>query len=105
MGSPEVWLLLALAAAATYASRLFGVILAGRVAASGPLLDWVACVAYGLLAGLVSRMLLLPIGPLAATEWPERVAGVTAALIVFFLTRRNVLLGVLAGTGLLALLA
>jgi branched-subunit amino acid transport protein len=105
MGEPEVWLLMTLAAAATYASRLLGLLLAGRVAASGPLLDWIACVAYALLAGLVSRMLLLPIGPLAATEWTERVAGVAVALAVYFLTRRNVLLGVLAGTGLLALLA
>lgn len=105
MDSAQVWPLLLLAAGVTYASRLLGVVLAGRVAASGPLLQWVACVAYALLAGLVARMLLLPIGPLAATTWPDRVAGVAAALVVFFLTRRNVLLGVLAGTGLLALLA
>ncbi len=105
MDSGQVWTLLVLAAAATYASRLLGVVLAGRIAASGPLLEWVACVAYALLAGLVSRMLLMPIGPLTVTEWPERVVAVVAALAVFFVTRRNVLLGVLAGTGLLALLA
>ncbi len=105
MGEPEVWLLLIAAAVVTYASRLLGVIFAGRLAATGPLLDWVACVAYALLAGLVARMLLIPIGPLAATTMPERLAGVAAALLVFFLVRRNVLLGVLAGTATLALLA
>lgn len=105
MGSLEVWGLLVLAALVTYASRLMGVLLAGRMAAASPLLDWIACVAYALLAGLVSRMLLLPIGPLTQTEWLERVTAVAVALLVFFLFRRNVLLGVLAGTGVLALLA
>lgn len=105
MDSPEVWGLLLLAAAVTYSSRLLGVIFAGRVAAAGGLLDWVACVAYALLAGLVSRMLILPIGPLAHTGAAERIGAVVVALAVFFLTRRNVLAGVAAGTVALALLA
>lgn len=101
----EIWLLIALAAVVTYASRLAGVVFVGRVAASGPMLQWVACTAYALLAGLVARMLLLPIGPLAAAGPAARIAGVAAALAVWLLFRRNILLGVLAGTVTLALLA
>lgn len=101
----EVWLVIFLAAAVTYASRLGGVIFAGKVAAGGALLHWVACVAYALLAGLVSRMLLLPIGQLAHTAPAARVAGVAIALAVWLLFKRNVLLGVLAGVVTLALLA
>lgn len=101
----DVWLLIVLATAATYASRLAGVIFVGRVAASGPVLQWVACVAYALLAGLVSRMLLLPIGPLALTTPSARIAGVAAAVAVWLAFKRNVLLGVVAGTATLALLA
>lgn len=103
MASAETWVMLLLAAAVTYASRFLGVIFSGRLAAAAPLLDWVACVAYALLAGLVSRMLLLPVGPLAQTTMPERLGGIAAGLAVYLLTRRNVLLGVLAGTSALAL--
>lgn len=101
----EVWLVIALAAVVTYASRLAGVIFVGKLAAGGGLLDWVACVAYALLAGLVSRMLLLPIGQLAHTTPAARIAGVAVALAVWLLFKRNVLLGVLAGVVTLVLLA
>lgn len=101
----EIWLLIGLAAVATFASRAVGVVLAGRVAAADRLLQWVVCVAYALLAGLVSRMLVQPIGPLAQTTSLARLAGVVAGLVVWWLFRRNVLLGVLAGTVTLAVLA
>jgi branched-subunit amino acid transport protein len=101
----ELWLLIALSAVVTFASRLVGVVLIGRVATAERLLQWVVCVAYALLAGLVSRMLVQPIGPLAHTEPLVRLAGVAAGLVVWLVFRRNVLLGVLAGTATLAWLA
>lgn len=99
----DLWILIALAAVVTFSSRVLGVILAGRVASAEVLLQWVVCVAYALLAGLVSRMLVLPIGPLAHTTPAARLAGVVVGLGAWWLFRRNVLLGVLAGTVTLAM--
>jgi len=101
----EVWLLIGLGAVVTFASRMVGVLLAGRVAAAESLLRWVVCVAYALLAGLVSRMMVQPIGPLAHTAPLDRLIGVIMGLAVWWLFRRNVLLGVLAGTVTLAVLS
>jgi branched-subunit amino acid transport protein len=105
MADATPWLMLLGAALATYLWRALGVYLAGRVGEGGALLDWVGCVAYAILAGLIARMILLPAGPLAATSLADRAGATALGLAVFLLSRRNVLLGVTAGAGALMLLA
>ena len=68
-------------------------------------LEWIGCVAYALLAGLIARMIVLPIGPLAETALAARLAAAVVALAIFFLLRRSVILGVAAGAGALVLLS
>lgn len=90
------WSVLA-AALATYVWRGLGTALSGRIDPAGPMFEWVGCVAYALLAGLVARMIVLPIGPLQETGLGVRLAATAVALAVFFAARRNLLLGVSAG--------
>jgi branched-subunit amino acid transport protein len=62
-------------------------------------------VAYAIIAGVVSRMLVMPTGALAETSALERALGSAAALGAYFwLTRRNLLVGVAAGAAALWLL-
>lgn len=98
------WILLGLAAIVTYAWRGVGVALSGRIDPNGAAIRWVGSVAYALLAGLIARMIVLPQGPLQETAMTDRVAAAAIALVIFFLTRRNILLGVAAGAGVLILL-
>lgn len=101
-----IWPFVAMAAAAavTYFWRALGVALSGRIDTESPLFDWVACVAYALLAGLIARMIILPVGPLAETPTADRIGAAVIALAIFFLTRRNIALGVLAGSGAMILM-
>ena len=89
----------------TYAWRGLGVALSGRIDPHGAVFEWVACVAYALLAGLIARMIVLPVGPLAETPMGARVAAAIIALAIFFALRRNIGLGVAAGAGALLLLS
>ncbi len=94
----ELWLILAVCAAATYAWRGLGVLISGRLDAESEVFAWVSCVAYAIIAGLVARMLLLPTGALAEASLLERAGGSAAALVGYFwLTRRNLFAGVAAG--------
>jgi branched-subunit amino acid transport protein len=93
----ETWLMLLTAALATYAWRFIGVLLSGRIDPEGPLFRWISAVAYALLAGLIARMILLPVGPLAGTGPGARLGGAAAALAAFFLFRRSLFAGVVAG--------
>lgn len=88
----------------TYAWRALGVFLAGRIPAESAIFDWIACVAYALLAGLITRMIVLPLGPLAETALSHRVSAAVIALAIFFVTRHNLLFGVGAGAAALVLL-
>ncbi|HEX9791650.1 MAG TPA: AzlD domain-containing protein [Kiloniellales bacterium] len=90
-------------AAATYVWRALGVALSGRIDPEGAVFQWVACVAYALLAALVVRMIVLPTGPLAQTPMTDRVGMASLAFAVFMASRRSMLLGVGVGAGGLVL--
>lgn len=84
-------------AAATYVWRALGVALSGRIDPEGPVFDWVACIAYALLAALIARMILLPSGPLADSALIERIAATAIAVAAYWRLRHSVMLGVAAG--------
>ena len=50
-----------------------------------------------MLAGLIARMLLLPVGVLEATSMTHRLAALAVAFAVFFVVGRRLLLSVSAG--------
>lgn len=98
------WIALALGIVATYFWRGLGVALARRIKAEGALIDWVGCVAYALLAGLIARMIILPVGPIAEIPLSERGIAVACGIAAYFLARKNILVGVLVGTAAIAVL-
>lgn len=101
----ELWLLLAICSLATYLWRGSGVLLSAGIDPRGEAFTWIACVAYAIIAGVVSRMLVMPTGALAETTALERALGSAAALGAYYwLTRRNLLVGVAAGAAALWLL-
>ncbi|QQP91828.1 AzlD domain-containing protein [Skermanella sp. TT6] len=103
MADAWIFVVLLVGAAATYVWRALGVALSGRINPGGPVFEWVGCVAYALLAGLIARMIILPVGPLQETDLGSRLLSAAIALAVFFIMRKSIFFGVTAGT--LALIA
>lgn len=101
----ELWLLLLLAVAATYLWRGLGVALSARIDPQGATFQWVSCVSHAMLAGLIARMIVLPLGGLAVTPLVDRLAALVLGFAVYFLARRNTLAAVAAGTLLFMALA
>lgn len=94
----ELWTLLAACGAATYLWRGPSVLLSAGMDPRSEAFTWVSCVAYAIIAGLVSRMLLMPTGALAETTLMERALGCAAGVVAYFwLTRRNLFVGVAVG--------
>jgi branched-subunit amino acid transport protein len=94
----DLWLLLAACAAATYLWRGPGVLLSAGIDPRSRGFTWIACVAYAIIAGVVSRMLVMPAGELADITLGERAIGSAAALATYFwMTKRNLFAGTLAG--------
>jgi len=97
----ELWLLVLAASLATYVWRGFGVVLSGRIAAESELFKWVGAVAYAMIAGLVSRIVVMPSGMLAETHLLERAAACALALVAYHVARRNLLVGVSVGVAVI----
>ena len=97
----ELSLLVLASALATYLWRGLGVLLSGRIAVAGELFSWIACVAYAMVAGLVARILVMPTGMIAETVLVDRLIACVLALVAYHLSRRNLLIGVSVGVGII----
>jgi branched-subunit amino acid transport protein len=95
--SADLWAGVLLCALATYGWRGLGVLLSGRLNPGGALFQWVSCVAYALVAGLIARIIVMPSGLLAQTALADRLLTCVVALLAYRLARRNMFAGLLAG--------
>lgn len=100
----DPWLILPAAILVSFAWRAIGVAVSGRMDPDSALFEWVRCVAFALLAGLVSRMLIFPGGVLAESELVHRLVAMAVAFVVYYLVRRSLLLGLGAGIGVFVVL-
>lgn len=98
----RLWAVVVLSGLATYVWRALAVAIAGKVSPASETFRLFACIAYAMLAGLIARMVIIPEGVLEETPLPYRLAGIAAAIAVFFLFRRNLPLGVVAGFSVFA---
>ncbi|MCC6983404.1 MAG: AzlD domain-containing protein [Bauldia sp.] len=97
---PLLFILLA-GALPTQIFRWLGVVLAGRIRDDSEALIWVRAVATALVAGVIAQLVLDPSGALAETQLWVRVGAMIVGFAAFYLTRRQVLVGVLAGAATL----
>jgi len=99
----ELWLLVIVCGLTTYLWRGLGVLLSGRIRPDGDIFNWLACVAYAMVAGLIMRIIVLPTGMLASSLLSHRLIACCLGLAAFYACRRNLLVAV--GVGALALAA
>jgi branched-subunit amino acid transport protein len=105
MAEPSsIWPALVAAALVTYFWRALGVMVSGRLDPNGPVFEWIGCVAYALLAGLTVRMIVLPIGPLQATDLGCRLVATAAAIVALRLSGNSIPVGVITGVAVLVVL-
>jgi len=93
----ELALLVVACGLGTYLWRGIGLLISGRVRVDSEFFVWAGCVAYAMIAGLTMRIMLLPGGTLAQTATWQRLAACGIALVVYFVFRRNLFIGIAAG--------
>jgi hypothetical protein len=87
--------------AATAMWRLAGVVLSGGIAEDGWAIALAKAVSTALVAGLISRIVVFPPGALADVSLLVRLGAFGIGVAVFFLARRHMGAGILAGTAAL----
>jgi branched-subunit amino acid transport protein len=77
--------------------RMLGLMVGGEIDEGSELLVWVRAVATAILAGVIAQILVQPPGALASVPGSLRYGAVAAGFVVFLVTRRSTLAGVLCG--------
>jgi branched-subunit amino acid transport protein len=92
------FLVLVLCVLGTYVWRAIGTAIAARIHPDSPWNQWFACVAYGLLAALIARILVMPVGVLEQAPMFDRLLPMAVGFVLFFALGRHLLAGTLGAT-------
>lgn len=82
--------------------RWVGVRLSRDLSVDSEIFRWVRAVSTAMVAGLVARLLVFPIGQLETVPLEVRVLAFAFGIAVFLFTQRNLAIGVIAGAAFLA---
>jgi len=102
--SSNIILVILVTSLATYMSRFLGVVSSEKINETSKIFKWFNCVAYSTLAALIARMIIFPAGILQESELLLRLAVVAISLIIYILSRKNLVYPTISSAILLALL-
>ena len=74
---------------ATYLSRFLGVVSAKKIKETSKMFRWFNCLAYSTLAALIARIVIFPSGSLSEIDYLIRFIVVILSVVVFYLTKKN----------------
>ncbi len=89
---------------ATYLSRFLGVVSSEKIDATSKIFRWFNCIAYSILAALIARIVIFPAGVLEEAELWVRLIVIIISIIVFFISKKNLVYPTVLSAILLSLL-
>jgi branched-subunit amino acid transport protein len=89
---------------ATFISRFMGALTSEKVSVKSKIFQWFNCVAYSTLAALLGRMIIFPAGVLAESELFIRIAVLVICIIIFIVSKKNLVLPTIVSAILLSIL-
>ena len=89
---------------ATYLSRFLGVISSEKIKETSKWFRWFNCLAYSTLAALIARSIIFPAGALSEADYSLRFIVVISSILIFYLTKRNLVYPTVFSAIILALL-
>ena len=89
---------------ATYLSRFLGVISSEKIKETSKIFKWFNCIAYAILAALIARMIVFPAGILSESAIFFRFVVLVSAIILFLITKKNLVYPTVLSAIILALL-
>ena len=102
--SSNIILVILVTSFATYLSRFLGVVSSEKIDETSKLFKWFNCIAYSILAALIARMIVFPAGVLQSADLWLRLFVVIICIIVYLLSKKNLVYPTFLSAILLALL-
>ena len=102
--SNNIILVILVTSFATYLSRFLGVISSEKIKETSKIFKWLNCIAYATLAALIARMIIFPAGVLSESAILFRLVVIIAAILLFLITKKNLVYPTVLSAIVLALL-
>ena len=102
--SSNIILVILVTSFATYLSRFLGVVSSEKIKETSKIFKWFNCIAYSVLAALIARMVIFPAGELAESGIVIRLFVVAVSVVMFLLTKKNLVYPTILSAILLSLL-
>ena len=102
--SSNIILIILVTSFATYLSRFLGVVSSEKIDATSKIFRWFNCIAYSILAALIARIVIFPAGVLEEAELWVRLIVIIISIIVFFISKKNLVYPTILSAILLSLL-
>ena len=102
--SSNIILVILVTSFATYLSRFLGVVSSEKIDAKSKVFRWFNCIAYSILAALIARIVIFPAGVLEEVDLWLRLIVIIISIIIFIISKRNLVYPTVLSAILLALL-
>ena len=102
--SSNIILVILATSLATYLSRFLGVVSSEKINEASKIFRWFNCIAYSILAALIARIIIFPAGVLQEADLLFRLIVVTICLIIYILSKKNLVYPTVLSAILLSLL-
>ena len=102
--SSNIILVILVTSFATYLSRFLGVVSSEKINAKSKIFRWFNCIAYSILAALIARIVIFPAGVLEEADLWIRLIVIIISIIIFIISKRNLVYPTVLSAILLALL-
>ena len=102
--SSNIILVILVTSFATYLSRFLGVVSSEKIEETSKIFRWFNCIAYSILAALIARIVIFPAGVLVEADLWLRLIVIIISIIIFIISKRNLVYPTVLSAILLALL-
>ena len=102
--SSNIILVILVTSFATYLSRFLGVVSSEKIDETSKIFKWFNCIAYSILAALIARIVVFPSGTLQEADLWLRLFVVIICIVVYLLSRKNLVYPTVLSAILLTLL-
>ena len=101
----NILIIIVVTSLATYLSRFLGVVSSERIKENSKIFRWFNCLAYSTLAALIAKIVIFPSGNLSEVDYFLRFLVIISSILVFFLTKKNIVYPTLFSAIILSLMS
>ena len=96
--SENIYIAILIASIATYVCRAAGVIFSKKLNVNSDLFNWIECISMGIIISVISKIIFFPEGLLVETSLLNRILTILFLLIIFFISKKNILISLVSST-------